>query len=267
MPSIWWIRRDLRLGDNRALHAALDAAGGVVSLFIVDPTFLSSAFVGSKRWDFLVEGLLSLHESLVERGNRLVVRCGPPQQVLAQLMAESGARAIYAEADYSPYATVRDTALAQRLPLRLVDGLTALPVGSVLKSNREPYTVFTPFKRRWLEVSQTQNGEPLPAPARIPALDCLTSDPLPASCAPRSPPPVKRKRGTVCGHLYSRQMPLFMTTRIHATDPIARVHPGCRPICALGCSRRARLLRLGRLRCVARQTPAPPRVSRSGFLN
>ncbi len=188
MPSIWWIRRDLRLGDNRALHTALGDADGVVPLFILDPTFASSPFVGSKRWDFLVEGLLSLHEGLVARGNRLVVRSGPPQQVLAQVLTESGARTIYAEADYSPYATGRDTALAQRLPLRLVDGLTALPVGSVRKSNGEPYTVFTPFKRRWQELSQTQIGEPLPAPARIPALDSLTSDPLPTPCAPALSP-------------------------------------------------------------------------------
>ena len=47
--AVWWIRRDLRLTDNQALAAALDAAEQVIPLFIVDPFFENSDYVGDKR--------------------------------------------------------------------------------------------------------------------------------------------------------------------------------------------------------------------------
>ena len=36
MTSIWWIRRDVRLEDQRTLQAAMER-GPVVPLFILDP--------------------------------------------------------------------------------------------------------------------------------------------------------------------------------------------------------------------------------------
>jgi len=83
MAAIWWIRRDLRLPDNRALHAALDHSPMVIPLFIFDPALLGSGYISERRFDFLVLGLFSLHEGLTRRGSRLIVRAGPPEAVLA----------------------------------------------------------------------------------------------------------------------------------------------------------------------------------------
>jgi len=176
MTAIWWIRRDLRLADNHALEAARQHSQEVIPLFVFDPGLLNSAFVGQSRLNFLFGGLFSLHESLRQRNSRLVVRTGDPAQVLSQVMAESGASAIFAEADYSPYATERDVRVAAQLPLHLVDGPTALPVGSVCKENGEPYTVFTPFKKRWLSLPPPP--PPLPAPDTIHTQDGLATEPL-----------------------------------------------------------------------------------------
>lgn len=180
MAAIWWIRRDLRLGDNRALHAALDCSQLVIPLFIFDPALLGSQFMSERRFGFLVEGLISLHEELSARGSRLIVRSGRPADVLAQVMAESGADVIFAEADHSPFAAERDRTIGAVLPLRLVDGVAALPVGAVLKENGEPYTVFTPFKKRWLQMDEAIGHGPLPAPDSIGTPEVLLSDPLPA---------------------------------------------------------------------------------------
>lgn len=177
MTAIWWIRRDLRLADNQSLAAAMAQSQRIIPLFILDPDLLDSGYVGQKRLDFLYSGLFSLHEELQARGSRLIVRRGKPGAVLAGLLAESGASAIFAQADHSPYARARDARLARRLPLHLTDGLTALPVGHVTKEDGEPYTVFTPFKRRWLAWEARE--APLPAPEQISTPDGIASEELP----------------------------------------------------------------------------------------
>ncbi|MCB0120546.1 MAG: deoxyribodipyrimidine photo-lyase, partial [Anaerolineales bacterium] len=98
--AVWWIRRDLRLTDNQALAAAMDAADQVIPLFIVDPFFENSEYVGDKRRAFLWAGLRQLDADLQECGSRLIVRYGRPQQVLTDLLEESGAEAIFVEEDF-----------------------------------------------------------------------------------------------------------------------------------------------------------------------
>src|SRR5512134_2744747 len=120
MTSIWWIRRDLRLTDNPALHAAL-AVGPVLPVFIIDPAFSRSS---PRRKDFLYEGLYALDKDLRTRGSYLVVRSGRPLDVLKQVLTETGADAIYAEEDFTPYAQRRDTEIEHHLPLTLVNGQT-----------------------------------------------------------------------------------------------------------------------------------------------
>src|SRR5512138_3240682 len=98
MTSIWWIRRDLRLMDNAALHAALEA-GSVTPTFILDPAFDYST---PRRRDFLYEGLHELDRDLRVRNSYLVLRKGKPAEALNQLVYETKAEAIFAEEDFTP---------------------------------------------------------------------------------------------------------------------------------------------------------------------
>jgi deoxyribodipyrimidine photo-lyase len=164
MPiSIWWIRRDLRLRDNPALKAASSSAL-VIPLFILDPHLL--ARTPQRRQAFLFAGLQALDADLRARGSQLFLRRGNPVDILAALLAETGADKVVAEEDFTPYARNRDQAVAQRLPLKLVGGQTIFPPGSVLKANQTPYTVFTPYSRAWKAMLPTQVF-PSPAPQRI----------------------------------------------------------------------------------------------------
>lgn len=176
--AIWWIRRDLRLTDNQALHAALAQAKHVIPLFILDPVLLASPYSGEKRLAFLLGGLRQLAADLVKRGSRLIVRLGRPYDQLATVLAESGASAIFAEEDFSPYAHRRDAAIARDLPLRLVGGVTIHPPGAVLKADGSPYTVFTPFSRAWKTLPLPRPQAILPAPEYISTPD-LASEPIP----------------------------------------------------------------------------------------
>lgn len=179
--NIWWIRRDLRLTDNRALQAALNGGAVVLPLFILDPTLLKNP--ADNRRGFLFSALRSLDEQLRHRGSYLVVRSGKPLQVLRTLVQETGASVIYSEEDYTPYARRRDAEVLRHLPLKLTGGLTIHPPSAVVRADGSPYTVFTPFSKIWKALpapsrSLIQPPEHFIAPPKI------KSDPL-----PEVPPP------------------------------------------------------------------------------
>ncbi|NWG05875.1 MAG: deoxyribodipyrimidine photo-lyase [Chloroflexi bacterium] len=173
MTSIWWIRRDLRLTDNPALHAALEA-GSVLPVFILDPAFSSSS---PRRRDFLYEGLHALDRDLRARRSYLVIRSGKPLEVLRSLLAETNASAIFAEADFTPYARRRDAEIARHLPLQLIHGQTVHHPEFVKKADGKPYTVYTPYSKAWK--SLLTEIHLLPAPSHIPTPAEIRTEPLP----------------------------------------------------------------------------------------
>lgn len=176
--AIWWIRRDLRLTDNQALSNALAQARQVIPVFIFDPLLLRSPYVGPKRLTFLLHGLQQLAKDLQAKGSYLIVRQGAPVAELQKLVAESQAEAIFAEADYSPYARRRDEQIANCLPLQLVHGLTIHAPTVVLKANGAPYTVYTPFQRTWKKQALPSTPDLLAAPEQLATPPGLTSVPL-----------------------------------------------------------------------------------------
>ena len=180
--TIWWIRRDVRLHDNAALAAATARGGAVIPLFVVDPGVLESRLHRSagRRRAVLCAGLRALDRDLALRGARLVVRRGRPAAVLEALVRESGARAVVAEADASPYARRRDAAVRRAVPLELVGSTSVRHPAEVVKDDGTAYTVFSPFKRAWLARPLPAARDLLPAPARMaPVPDALGSEGLP----------------------------------------------------------------------------------------
>lgn len=177
--AVWWIRRDLRLHDNHALHAALDHAAQVVPLFILDPHLLDSRYTGPKRLSFLYDGLQQLDAELRRRGGRLIVRSGDVNEQLSSIMAETGATAIFAEEDYSPYARQRDRRILASLPLSVTPGLMVHPPGFIHKQDGSPYTVYTPFSKAWKNLPFPQQADLLPAPSAIAVPAEIESEPVP----------------------------------------------------------------------------------------
>lgn len=183
--ALWWVRRDLRLSDNQALSAAVKQAEQVIPVFVLDPLLLDSPYTGEKRTDFLFRGLRALDADLRRRGGRLVVRRGEPVQILKKLLSETDAGAVFAEADYSPYARRRDLKAAQELPIQFTPGVTVYPPDRVVKANGTPYTVFTPFSKAWLAQALPEN--PIPAPNEMRTPEDVWSDSIPDGAQPQVP--------------------------------------------------------------------------------
>ncbi len=163
--AIWWIRRDLRLHDNPALMQAISTSESTIPLFIFDPALLTSQSVAEQRTAFLLAGLRELASSIAGLGGRMIFRTGHPKEVLQQLTQETRATAIYAAQDASRYARTRDAVIKAELPLVLLPGTSIRPIGSTLKKDGKPYTVFTPYRRAWL--SDWDLKPPLPPPTQI----------------------------------------------------------------------------------------------------
>lgn len=156
--SLLWLRRDLRLSDHPALHAAAEE-GDVVPLFVLDPRLFDPA--GPPRRAWLLRSLRALDADL---DGRLVVRSGDPADVVTELAAELGATRVHVSADAGPYGRARDETVGGALRgvgARLVATGTpyAIGPGTVRTGAGEPYQVFTPFSRAW-----ARHGWPAPAP-------------------------------------------------------------------------------------------------------
>ncbi len=144
---LWWIRRDLRLWNNPAFSAAISTGLPVIPVYILDERLLVEP--ENRRQRFLISGLHRIEETIRKRGGRLVVRRGKPEDELKRLVEETSALQIFAEEDYSTYARRRDTEIGSKLPVSLIPGLTVHHPLAVLKDDGKPYTVFTPFSRKW----------------------------------------------------------------------------------------------------------------------
>ena len=145
--AIWWIRRDMRLADNKALQSAA-RVGDVVPLFVIDPAFAKS---GRARQAFMYENLRSLNESM---GGALVLKLGDPIAEVLACAREVGATSVHIASDFAPYGMRRDAEVeavlsANDIGLVHADSPYCVNPGVVRKDDGTPVKVFTPFFRRW----------------------------------------------------------------------------------------------------------------------
>lgn len=170
--ALMWFRRDLRLADNPALHAALKCADSVLPVFIWSPEEESPWTPGAaSRW-WLHQSLKSLDASLRKRGAYLVVRKGATAKTLLALVESVAADSIHANRCHEPAALARDNALSQELArrgvrLELYDGNLLLDPSVTTNKQGRPFQVFTPFYKALFP--SLDPGEPTAVPRKIPA--------------------------------------------------------------------------------------------------
>jgi deoxyribodipyrimidine photo-lyase len=164
--NIVWFRRDLRLADNPALSEALAGGAAVIPCYIHAPDEEAPWSPGAaSRW-WLHEALESLDTDLRALGSRLIVRAGPTDLALSQLLRETGAQAVYWNRLYEPAMTARDQRLKASLEERGIEArsfnaaLLAEPWTVATKSGT-PFRVFTPF---WNAVARRLDEVPSPSP-------------------------------------------------------------------------------------------------------
>ena len=171
MTSLVWHRGDLRLHDHAALHAAALPGGAVAGVVVLDPAILDSTT--PRRRALFHENVRALRAAYESRGGRLFVRRGAPAAVLPQLAAALAASSAHALRSHTPYGTLRDreaAAALERTGTRIFwhDGLYIQAPGTVLTRTGQPFSVYTPYAKRWLLL---EPADEVDAPAALAAPD------------------------------------------------------------------------------------------------
>lgn len=153
--NLCWLRRDLRLLDHAALYHALKSDNPVVPVFVFDTNILNDLDdKHDRRVTFIHDVLEDLQEKLSKLGSTLDVFYGTPQQAFEHFTKEYDVKEVFANIDYEPYAVKRDADIAQKLKAKdiafhLYKDHVIFDPSEVLKDNGQPYTVFTPYSKKW----------------------------------------------------------------------------------------------------------------------
>lgn len=171
--AIVWLRRDLRIEDNPALHCALDNADRVIPVYIHAPDEETPWQAGAASNWWLHESLTALEKALGERGSRLVVRRGGSLQVLCDLVGETGAGLVCWSRLYDPVTIPRDreiksTLRDQGIECRSLGGALLREPWEMLKDDDTMYRVYTPFSKRYF--ADVDIACPVSIPDRLPTV-------------------------------------------------------------------------------------------------
>jgi deoxyribodipyrimidine photo-lyase len=154
--NILWFRRDLRLEDNTALEKAQASGLPVLPVFIFDTNITAELPSDDARITFIHETLSAINNKLQKAGSSVYVLKGNPEEIWKELIISFDINAVYINKDYEPYVIQRDKAIEELLGrngirlFRFKDQVI-FEEDEILKSDNKLYTIFTPYKNRWLK--------------------------------------------------------------------------------------------------------------------
>jgi len=173
--ALVWLRRDLRCHDHAALYHALRRHERVYCAFVFDTDILDALPTRcDRRVEFIHASVLELHDGLQQLaarsgapGGGLIVRHGPSLTCIVQLAQALGVQEVLANRDYEPQALERDQRVAQalgELGIAFSDykDQVLLERDELLTQQGRPYSVFTPYKRAWLQRLDAFQLKPYP---------------------------------------------------------------------------------------------------------
>ncbi|MBU1218667.1 DNA photolyase family protein [Myxococcota bacterium] len=154
--NLFIFHRDLRIFENNALERAINDDLPLCPCFFFDRAQLeNNRFFSSRAFSFMIESLKDLDRDLAQHGGRLHLFYGSPGEILAQILSSGLVNTVYSGFDYTPFAKNRDATLTEickthGLEHQQFHNLLIKHPNAVLKKDGTPYTVFTPYFKKWL---------------------------------------------------------------------------------------------------------------------
>ena len=154
--TLFWFRRDLRLFDNAGLFQALKSETNVLPVFIFDEDILKKLPENDLRVQFIYETIETLKKELQKKKCDLLVEIGKPLEVWKKLIEQYPVKAIYTNHDYEPYAIARDEKVknlctTHKIEFKSFKDQVIFEDKEVVTDQENPYTVYTPYKKKWLK--------------------------------------------------------------------------------------------------------------------
>ncbi len=152
--ALFWHRRDLRIEDNAGLYKALKSGGKVQPIFIFDKNILEKLPKNDQRVLFIHQEIARLKSEYQRFGSDLKVFYGAPLEIIPRLVEEHEITSVFTNRDYEPYALERDASIFESLKSLNCEFIGAkdhviFEKNEVLKDDGLPYTIFTPYSRKW----------------------------------------------------------------------------------------------------------------------
>lgn len=156
--SIFWFRRDLRLDDNIGFLHALKGEYPVLPIFIFDKNILDKLPEDDARISFIYKNLQSMRNKLQEEhDSSIAILYGEPENIIEDLISQYTVKGFFTNHDYEPYARERDKKIKKLLEQKNINFNTfkdqvIFEKDEVVKSDGDPYVVYTPYKNKWKEI-------------------------------------------------------------------------------------------------------------------
>jgi len=156
MTTLFWHRRDLRIEDNAGLYKALKTEASVQPIFIFDKTILDKLPKNDQRIVFIHNEIKNLKEAYRDLGTDLMVFYGEPLSIFKELITKLDVKKVFTNRDYEPYALVRDKSIheflqSNNIALSGSKDHVIFEKNEIIKADGTPYTIFTPYSRKWKE--------------------------------------------------------------------------------------------------------------------
>ncbi len=196
MRQLMWFRTDLRVQDNSALAAAMQA-GPTVAVFVLSPGQWQQHDDAPSKVDFWLRNLQHLSEALAQLNVPLLIRSADTweqaPQVIAELCNEHAITCVQVNEEYGINESRRDHAVADRLGEQGIlwrshlDQLLFQP-GSVLTKTGNYFQVFSQFRKVCYSRLHTALPPLVALPKKQQALG-ISSDAVPSAAAGFPTPP------------------------------------------------------------------------------
>ena len=180
-PAIVWFRQDLRLTDNPALAEAVASGRAIIPVYILEDGDQARRRGGASLW-WLDKSLALLAADLQARGSRLILRQGDAAHNLNEIIAATGAEAVFWNRLYDKQSVARDSNIKSDLT---ADGVAVASCNggllnepwTIKNGSGEAYRVFTPYWRaaraKVADLPAHAAPDALPTPERWPDSDRL----------------------------------------------------------------------------------------------
>lgn len=154
--TFFWFRRDLRLEDNTGLFHALQSNFPVIPLFIFDDDILDNLPKNDARVSFIYDSLEKINKELKTIDSSLLIKKGNTKNVWQSLIEEFDIQNLFFNKDYEPFAIKRDASITELLKENNIESFSykdhvIFEEKEITKADGLPYTVYTPYKNKWLE--------------------------------------------------------------------------------------------------------------------
>ena len=160
MEALVWFRSDLRLQDNPALRNAFEQAKNVHAVFIFSNNQLKKHNEANVKIDFLKSNLFLLEEKLDKLNVPLTIidsdGFNNDTSLIEQFIEKKNIKKVFWNNQFGEDEAIRDKLVKILLDKKNIDYETyndqiIYEPGFLKTGQGLPYSVFTPFKRKWIE--------------------------------------------------------------------------------------------------------------------